>query len=170
MAEPTYEPELPWVLWGDGGTGRYLDARPIEEDVEGVKLQPLLVAPSRELIAKANIKPEELTENLHGYPGLWVKYPVKHVDWLDHSPVGGALFIWCGFRGEETVVTMKMGALMDWDRIRDQREHQLQTHVAFLMEKLKISTAQMEAVMMNVKHVEDMVAGQRVEQEGEGDG
>jgi hypothetical protein len=134
------------IIYGDGGQALYYDEKNLTTDRDGIRVQPILVAPSIELRDKFGLKEEDIpiiTEDKKR--AIWMEYPIQQLDWLCKSKKGAVLFIWCAFNRDKTPIMRKMDSLLEWDEQRDKTESRHRALISTLqreMEDIQINIAE----------------------------
>jgi len=126
------------IMFGDGSQALYIEEKNERSDRDGVKILPILVAPSEELKKKYSLSEDDLPVlNEDGKRCTWMNYPIKQIDWLNRSKNGAVIFIWCAFDRSNTPVMRKVGELLEWDKIRDVTEGRLRGALATKQRELE---------------------------------
>jgi hypothetical protein len=153
------------IIYGDGYQAIYYAEKNVETTREGIKVRPILVVPSQELMERYEIKEEDLPERLKdGRYGVWVKYPIAEIDWLNRSLKGAAIFIWCGFDGKPTEIMRKSELLFEDIKLRDKIEDNQERKIAYLNQMLIDISANQGDVFKNLKEYQDILVGQNVDE------
>jgi len=146
------------IVFGDGVQALYYDERNPFTNKDGFKVQEILVVPSEELKNKYNLTDDDLIiETEDGRKGMWVKYPIKQIDWLNKSKTGAVIFIWCGFDGGKTNIMNKMDELLEWDQQRDRTEARLRAQISTLNRELEDVTSNQAELMRQLKELQDIL-------------
>lgn len=146
------------VIFGEGGQALFYDDKNPEDTREGVKVQALLIAPSEELKVKYKLTDDDLpilTDD--GKKAMWVKYPIKQIDWLNRSKTGAVIFIWCAFDSGDTPIMRKMDEMLEWDKQRDKTESRLRAHISSLQRELEDVTSNQVELMRKLKEMEEVI-------------
>lgn len=130
------------IVYGDGLQAYYYDEKNPIINREGVRVRPILVAPSDEIKGRYNLTDKDLPiVSDEGTHCRWMEYPIKQVDWLCKSKTGALLFIWCSFDGSRTDIMDKLNGLLEWDEERDKREFRYRIQVSALQRELEDVTS-----------------------------
>lgn len=126
------------IVYGDGVQALYYEEKNMTVDRKGVKVIPMLVAPSIELRIRYGIKDDDLnivTDD--GKKAMWVEYPTKHIKWLNRSKTGAVILVFCGYDGSRTELMDLYQDMFDWDLQRDKNESRLRGLVSKLHKDLE---------------------------------
>jgi hypothetical protein len=158
------------IIYGNGLQALYFDDKNVTTDRKGVKVQPILVVPSDELMEKHDLREEDLNIVIEGSRrnGIWIDYPIKQIDWLNKSRTGAVLFIWCAFDRSRTPIMRKMDELLEWDEQRDRTESRLRAQVSTLQRELEDTTSNLAEILRQLKEYQDILSA-KVEESGDED-
>ena len=159
---------LATITYGDGLHAYFYDDKGVRVNKEGIRVIPMLIAPSIQIIRKYGLTEEDLVEELpDGYPGIWMDYPVNQIDWLNRSPLSAEILIWCGFDGREMPIMRKMEGLFEWDLYRDKTENALKAGLATAAHMIQDAFDNPIEIMRKLKEMEEIIGerGQSPEEE-----
>lgn len=155
------------VIYGDGMQAIYCDEKNITRNRRGEKVIPILVAPSDELREKYGLTEEDLPiRTEEGKYAIWIEYPISEIDWLNKSPKGAVLYIWCAFDCSKTKIMDKMEGLLESEKMRDRNEIFLMGKNATLQSQLEDVTSNVVNMLKKMKEMEDALL-EREEATGE---
>lgn len=130
------------IVYGDGLQALYYEEKNPIINRKGIRVRPILVAPSDEIKGRYNLTDDDLPIVTDGNKHCrWMEYPIKQVDWLCKSKTGALLFIWCAFDGGKTDIMDKLDGLLEWDEERDKKEYRLRAQVSSLQRELEDVTS-----------------------------
>lgn len=115
MADPTF-----LVVFEEGQQALYYGENPMREDRNGVKVQDVLLVPSKEIISKYGISDEELNiETEDGRKAIWKTYPIKRIRWLNRTKSGAIIWLYCAWDGSRLSYHDYTHELLDYIESQD---------------------------------------------------
>lgn len=159
------------ILYGDGEQAIFCDEQNVTLNRAGIKVKPILVAPSDELIKHNKLKEDDLnilTEERK--KAVWMEYPVDQIDWLRKSKTGAVLFVWCSFDGSRTPMMDKMSELFEMIGRYNSQVVRLRANIVALEEELSSITDKRIEYLRKTKEMVDLMANKKesvTETEGE---
>lgn len=156
------------IILGDGMQGIYCDEKNVTTNREGIKVQPILVAPSIELKAKYRLTDEDLnilTEE--GRRAMWVEYPIDEIDWLRKSKTGAVLFIWCAFDSSETPIMKKLEGLLEKIKENDRERMMLRATIFSRQSEIEYVTSNQTELFRKYKEMQEVIGKKETSMEAE---
>lgn len=145
------------IWYGDGLQALFYDESNIKENMQGIKVLPLLVVPSQEIINKYKLDEEDLNiETDDGRKGLWMEYPHLQVTWLNRSKINAVIFIDCDFKGNDTRFMDRYDELLQYHRQRDKIEGRLRAIISAQDTELRNILADMPEYIRKQKEISDL--------------
>lgn len=141
MSNQRYEPQWPWIWYGDGMWAQAVFRKEGITDDDGLPIIEIRVRPTKELMVRFGIYDEDLDVN---YQTIIKRYPKEKVLDLSGDPNSGNILVLCDFEGRDTRLTNYFAEMLVGLEGKEKMITALRAENAYLHETIRKMTSQLE--------------------------
>lgn len=166
MVESFEEPRFPLIVFGDGMIAE-LRRKKLILDGTGIKTWVFLINPTRELIARYDLKYGEELDPTTGF--AISQYPFVEAEILSDDPITGKVMVLTDFKGQPTKFSLRYAEMSEQLKNEQKLNKSLKSENAYLhQEYLKLAARTRQKIKADTETIlEARKAGGRVSPEDE---